>query len=302
MNSRPASLVAALGLALCACGNYSNDDLDFQLALPEQGDIEAKLQLSVNRPGTAAYYRDTRDAVAAFNAMVDKLTGLIDRVRGNVPTSRNGDERTWGPWPAENHPDWRVRVVMRRSTVSDTQLRIDYSVQVSPQGAADSTWVSFLTGWYVSGGSARIGQGEIHLFVDDVRAAGFPVDDDPGLVNLQRLDVTYANDGFPVTVTLDIAKLKDTATESLHYEYRQQVDGAGQMSFDWQGLSDAGTPIAARMQAQWIGSGAGRADLILDPTGSPTILGTDCWGVDAMATYSYRLNGAVEGDPASCLF
>src|SRR5512138_269969 len=130
MSSRQASLVAALGISFFACGNYSNDDLDFQLALPEQSDIEAKMQLSVVRADSAEYYRDTRNAIATFNAMVAKLTGLIDVVRRNVPTSRHGDERVYGPWPAEEQPGWEIRVVMHRSVVSANVLHVDYDVQV----------------------------------------------------------------------------------------------------------------------------------------------------------------------------
>ena len=46
-----------------ACGNYSNEDLDFQLALPDQSEIEAKMQVSVNRSDSAEYYKATRSAV-----------------------------------------------------------------------------------------------------------------------------------------------------------------------------------------------------------------------------------------------
>ncbi|HEX7505393.1 MAG TPA: hypothetical protein VF550_01395, partial [Polyangia bacterium] len=53
--------VALIGVTcLSGCGNYSNDDLDFQLALPDQSDIAVKMQLSVSRTDSAPYYLDTR--------------------------------------------------------------------------------------------------------------------------------------------------------------------------------------------------------------------------------------------------
>jgi hypothetical protein len=188
--------------------------------------------------------------------------------------------------------------------VSKSLLRMDYRIELRPVGAAD--WVSLLTGKYISSGSARRGEGDIHLLASNVRNAGYPVDADPGLVNLLTLDIVYANADFPVTVMLDIATLKGATTELGHYAYSQQQDGSGLMSFDWEGRADSGALITARMLSQWIGSGAGRADLTADltpnRTGVVTPLGTDCWGVDAVASYRFRPNENPQGDPASCLF
>lgn len=302
-------LAAVAGLSFCACGNYSNDDLDFQLALPDQGDMEAKMQLSVTRVDSAEYYRETRAAIATFNAMVAKLTGLIDVVRGTVPTSRNGDERIWGPWPAESQPGWEIRVVMRRSAVSSTVLHVEYNLQVRPQRSDDSAWVDFLRGSYESSsGGARAGQGEMQLLVGQVRAAGFPVDADPGLAELVRVEITYNHAGYPISETLYIEKLPTLPTTSGRLDYAQNEDGSGRLSFDWKGKTEADAEITARMLSRWIGSGAGRADLTADLTpnrsGVETTLGIDCWGTDSVATYSYRIG---EGDPldprqATCLF
>lgn len=308
MTSKRAFLCAVLaGLWLGACGNYSNDDLDFQLALPEASDMAAQMQLSVVRLNSAEYYRATRSAITTFNGMVESLAGLIDVVRGITPTTRNGNERIWGPWPVDKVPGWELHVVMQRSTVAPSVLRMDYWVQVRPAGTGDSGWVSFLIGQYTSAGSARAGQGEIQLHADYVRAAGYPIDADAGLANLDYLVVTYDNAAYPIHVTMEIVNLPTATTQSGRYEYFQNQDGSGQMSFDWEGFTDTGATGSARMQSQWIGSGAGRADLtaVLDAT-QPTVvtpLGIDCWGVDSVATYSYRAEGSVEsGAPASCLF
>ena len=299
--------LALLG-AICtsACGNYSNEDLDFQLALPEQSDIEVKMQ-SVPRADSAEYYLATRTAIKSFNGMVVDLTGLIEGVRGITPTSRNGNQRTWGPFADDKHLGWEIRVVMQRSSVSPSLLHMDYWVQVRPVGQGDSPWVSFLAGKYDSQGSARTGTGEIHLLVNDVRVAGYPVNDDPGLVNLDHLDVTYDNADYPITVTMTIVNLPTAPTQSGTYTYAQNQDGSGKMTFDWQGTTDTGVQITANMTSQWLGSGAGRADLTAHltstPTSQSTTLGTDCWGDDTVATYTLRLQGnTTTGDPNSCRF
>ena len=300
-------------ISLAGCGNYSNEDLDFQLALPEQSDIAVKMQLSVTRVDSADYYLATRNAIATFNKMVADLVGLIEVVRGYVPTSRNGNERTWGPFPSKDttgkDTNWEIQVRMQRSPVSATLLHMDYWVEVRPVGQGN--WVSFLTGKYDSHGSARTGSGEIHLLANQVRLPGYPVDDDPGLVNLDHLDVTYDNSGFPITVEMTIVNLTTTPTQTTQsgtYTYAQNQDGTGRMTFDWQGVTDTGIPITANMTSQWVGSGAGRADLTANitpglPNPTTVPLGTDCWGVDTVATYSYRAQGNVTYlSPDSCLF
>lgn len=303
MSSRGALCIVAAALVL-GCGNYSNDDLDFQLALPEPSDIQARMELSVIRLDSAEYYRATRNAITTFNQMVDTLTGMIDLVRGTTPTRRSGNERVWGPWPVDDYPDWQLRVVMQRAPVSASELHMDYWLQLRPTGSDDTAWVSFLTGSYVSSGSARTGQGDIHLLATDVRAAGYPIDADKGLATLDRLDVAYDTRAFPVTVTMDIVNLATAETKLGRYDYLQNQDGSGRMSFDWQGTTETGASIPASLLSQWIGSGAGRADLTAELVANvSSTLGVDCWGGDSVATYTFRLRDRVTtGDPATCVF
>jgi len=110
-----------------------------------------------------------------------------------------------------------------------------------------------------------------------------------------------------ITVTMAIVNLPSATTQLGSYAYLQNQDGSGSMTFDWQGLTDSGIPITASMKSQWLGSGAGRADLTADLTpnlpNQSTTLGTDCWGVDTVASYSYRRQGnTTTGARASCLF
>jgi hypothetical protein len=308
MNSKRASLCSVIaGFVCCGCGNYSNDDLDFQLALPAQSDMEAKMQLSVLRPDSAEYYRDTRNAIASFNTMVDELARQIDLVRGIVPTSRNNDERTWGPWPAEKQPGWEIRVVMRRTAISEIELQMDYRFEVRPEGTGDSRWVIFLTGSYQSSGSTRTGQRTMQLLVGKVREAGFPVDTDPGLSDLVQIQLSYSNTPYPIQVSLLIEKLATSSTRSGLLVYQEYEDGSGSLTFDWEVMSDTGGMITAQMLSKWIGSGAGRADLTADippsQTGVITTLGIDCWGADSVATYSYRIGeDPLKSDQSTCLF
>ena len=182
---------------------------------------------------------------------------------------------------------------------------MDYHVDLRLAGQSDSAWVSLLTGSYTSAGSARVGNGDISFLAQAVRAAGYPIDDDPGLVDLDELDVTYQNATYPMTVTMAIQNLPTAQTQSGSYSYSEQQDGSGGMDFTWQGTTDTNVQGSAEMNARWLGSGAGRADLIFtpSPSGAAITLGTDCWGVDTVATYSYRLqNNTTSGTSDSCAF
>jgi hypothetical protein len=294
-------LICAFGAS--ACGNYSNDDVDFELALPDQNDIEAKTQLTVTRPDSAEYYVDTQSAITTFNSMATTLLGFIDHVRGYPPSQRNGNQRVWGPFPSDHYPSWQIQVVMVRAIVSDT-LQMAYHADLRPVGQGDSAWVSLLVGSYTSQAGAVPSQGTVSFLAQTVRAAGYPIDDDPGVVNLDHLDVTYQNVTYPITVTMTIQNLPTAQTQSGQYNYAEQQDGSGSMDFTWQGTTDTNVQGSAEMNSRWLGSGAGRADLVFTPSssGAATTLGTDCWGVDTVASYSYRLNITPTTSPDTCLF
>ncbi len=311
---------AFLGLGL-GCGNYSNEDVDFQLALPESSDMEVQLT-SVSRLDSAEYYKATRTAVITFNSLIVTLTAFVETVRGYTPTSRNGDERTWGPFPDEQKPGWETRVVMRRSADSATLLHMDYWVQIRRTGQGDDAWVSLLSGQYTSQGSARTGYGEIHFDVQSPRLVGYPVDSDPGLIELDHLDVCYdksgdgthcprSTAGAAVHVSMAIVNrsLPTVQTQSANYVYELAQDQSGHMQFDWQGTTeDTGLPIKATMVSRWLATGEGRADLKADLTPNlprDTLLGTDCWGADTVATYVFRLGRDVlpmGADDSVCVF
>ena len=94
---------AALAL-LCGCGNLSNEDVAFFLAIPQ------KQQLHVSVPqgstsqnlcaiGTADIYANAKSTGESLNAGVDAILALVDAIRRVTPTTRDDDSRTWGCEP-----------------------------------------------------------------------------------------------------------------------------------------------------------------------------------------------------------
>ena len=292
-------ITTACLLALCvgACGNYSNEDVDFQLALPEQSDVEAKMPEALTVADSCKYYVETRSAVTNFNTMVSTLVGLIDTIRGVVPTSRDGDTRVWGPFPSDKYANWEVRVIMTKSIdpTAPTLLHMVYEVQIRRR-AAD--WISYLSGDYTSAGSARKGSGHLHLHVETARQGTYPVDAD-GLGKLKQLDVAYQTADFPVHVSLAATNVDTEESRNITYEYYEQQDGSGQMSFD---LDFAALPGAtATFFSRWLGSGAGRGDLIYSTNNTQIIAETQCWGIDTVATHS-TVKEQPLANPTACVF
>ncbi len=300
----------ACALGACGCGNYSNDDVDFELAqkaMPQQDDIAAKLQVSVDRVDSAEYYKATRDVVLTFNTLIVDLTAIIEAVRAYPPTSRNGAQRTWGPFPDKGNPGWEIRIVMQRSTTSDGLLRIDYWAQLRKVGQDDTAWVSLLVGEYTSQGGISESNGEIHFNVGDARAVSYPAaTSDPGLAKLDHLSVSYSRIGFPIQVAMQIVNVATESTKQANYTYERQEDNSGSMQFQWQGTTDEGLQVTATMLSRWLPTGEGRADLVADLTPNlpgQTTLGTDCWGSDTVATYVFRLDGSKSlNDPSLCVY
>ena len=291
--------------AIGACGNYSNEDLDFQLALPEQGDLEAKLPQALTTDASSEYYKLTRQVVTTFNGWATALVSLVDRVRSNSPTSRNGAERIWGPFADDNHPGWQIQVVMVRSanpSVPAPGFVISYSIQLRNATQRGSTFFDFMTGDYQSSGSARQGAGEMQLLVQTARDNGYPADD---FGDLSQLDLTYHTLDYPITVNMNITNVPTAKTQQASYQYAENADGSGTLVFTLtaDAVPDAPSTADIKFTSRWLGSGAGRADAYLaGPTGN-TAVGTDCWGTDTAADYVWRWND--QGDSGSadlCVF
>jgi hypothetical protein len=308
MTSRTNAIKAFLLLAataFSACGNYSNEDLDFELALPQDGDLDAKLPQALTLDNSAEYYKLTRQVVTAFNGGATALTSLVDHVRSYPPTSRNGGERTWGPFADDKHSGWQMRVVMVRSadpSAPAPAFVISYEIDLRNTVQSGSSFFTFMNGQYASSGSARHGQGQMHLAVQTARDAGYPVDD---FGDLAQLDLTYNTLSYPITVDMVIANVPTANSPGATYDYTENADGSGQLDFDWMVAAVPGGagPTNVTFASRWLGSGAGRADAYVPGLAGNTLVGTDCWGPDTLADYEWRWNGQGNSGSADlCVF
>ncbi len=285
----------ALSLLVGACGgNYSNEDIDFQLALPERQELTVKLPNAVQLEDSAEYYKWTRGTVVTFNYMTAAFLGLIDAVRAYPATERHPGVRVWGPFANDKHPAWVVRV-----TIIQGEQKFLYLVEYNRAKNPLREWGKLITGEYSPRGGVRRGAGSFDLFLLPAREVGYPID---GLDDIDELHIQHQTLAYPVTLSMQIGYPAPRTMAS--YDYSENMDGSGAMRFkfptDSPGLSEL------ELRSQWKGSGIGRADATVT-RGNPLVVGwkgVDCWGLDTRATYKHRDWEPAKdtGDPSSCAF
>ena len=309
-------VVAAALLALApACGNYSNEDLEFMSAIPQSADVE----LEVPRRGllvsaTAAEgWRTTLEVTRTLNRTAGAFLSLIDRIRAHTPTRRLPDERIWGPVPADEHPGWQLEFRMQRELDADgVTTGFRYALLMTPPagvvlpGGGDSTQI--MGGTFDASGGVRVGAGRLVVTLDDGRAAGLEF---RGLERLRQLTIDYSTRVWPRMVTMMVENLPGgTDPVSATYAYEQAENGDGAMAFTFQQdavPSPVGTgPLTETLMvhSRWLGTGPGRVDTSLSGGDVPGVAtAVECWGGDYRSSYKFQSwdPAAASGMESTCI-
>jgi hypothetical protein len=286
MTSSRIPTLALLVATLAACGNYSNEDLEFMNAVPAREDLDIEIPQSQLAPANEAELsRLTHETVEAFNGALVFLEAA-DKIRRFQPTSRIADGRVWGPWPMDKQPSWQWRFVITRDPVMADVF--NYVFEVQPIGGVDDDWTPFIDGWFAAGTGVRKGVGHFRAQTDPLRAAGFPVETNLKGETLQLLIIDYSTAAFPVSVTMNMVlylhggfDLADTAT--IRYRHELQESGAGLMEFS--GTGSDGKSIS--VVSHWMPTGRGRADATATD-GTATGTWTQCWDDSFTETYKSK--------------
>lgn len=293
-------------LALAGCGNWSNLDLEYLNALPSREELASKLPDTTStqspletsgvrqrRDGLAVgerspFYESTRKSSRDFNAMLDALLGSLEAVRQHPPTSRQGTQRFWGPFPAAEYPGFDIQVVMDR-TAEDT---FSYAVQFRPKGGE---WFSALTGSFKASGGVRKGEGQLALLPKDAREHGLELH---GLTGLDAMVVGYVTDRRPTRVDMvfTLSPGHPSNLSQIGYTYRELKDLSGAIHFATRGNS----PEASAMEvtSKWLPSGEGRADALVTEGTYAGLTQMECWDDQFNVVYSaQRWPGGVTVGP-----
>lgn len=310
MSYRVCTSCLAVLFAASACGTWSNRDLEFANALPTASVLKSKIPvassttspltgvamhhdgLNVGDPSGA--YADAKSASTSFNGILDFLLSTVDAVRTVPPTSRGTDSRTWGPFSDSNNPNARFQVVI---TAQPATATFGWALQVSI-GSAD--FFDIVTGTYAATtGSVKKGQGSMVVHVKAFRDV---LKVDATFKDLDEIDIHYANDMAPTTVTMAfLFKVgASSGLSSIGYEYLENADFSGTMHFQ---LRSTDANITLRdARAGWLATGVGRAvnHVIEGNYAGATV--NECWDQAFAVTYYAEswAGGVTNGLATSC--
>jgi hypothetical protein len=311
---RPLLRAAPLAALLAAgCGNYTNEDLEYMNALPQNSDLRANIPPvtgAVELANEAELARSTHDTTRGFNGLLMTLVDIVDTIRSYPPTTRTPTSRIWGPFAADQSKgknlDWQTRMIVSRDELEPSQF--DYEIAVHHIGQADTDWPVFIRGSFQAIHTARRGKGHVELLTADVRAEGLDVTD---LGMLDHLEIDYQTLDEPLSITMNLLNLPDPTTHDpapmIVYKYRANATGQGEMTFDLYGNLIPVTPQIEHMQvvSQWLSTGVGRATLTVLSGDGMGAQQTECWDKSFAKTFNDKPWSAGEdfpmppGDPAA---
>jgi hypothetical protein len=295
-------------LAAAGCGNYSNEDLEFMNAIPQRGDVAVELPRRANltaadsAEGWLTTFKVTRD----FNHVADAFLSLIDTIRSFYPTTRNANERIWGPVASKEHPGWQIEFRMTKSEAP--MRRFNYVlVMLPPAGVvlhSGRQEVQIIGGNFDAAGGAGTGTGSglLDVTLDVARQEGVIF---PNLESLRSLSIDYDARDWPRRTTMTLLNLPSVVPVSAAYthEHWQNGDGTMRFSFEQEIPGFAGLQTLL-VESRWLGAGPGRSDLSVT-AGSATGLASsvECWNETFRSIYklqSWDPDG-VFGDAGTCI-
>ena len=282
------SLVAAL--ALCACGNLSNDDIAFAEALPRTNDLHVQIPAqsaqstasalsaqSVCALGAAQQWllgaRDTGDKL---NVAVDAVLGIIDAIRRTAPTSRKPDLRVWS-FPDSKHPGVQIEASLLRVAAAPAEsdpAQQPWSFAIDARRGS-GPWLEILYAYFI-GADARRGLGEISINFDNSRALQINGPSDPP----GTMFIHYDLSSDPRTIQIDLGAT-GLGLSQFDYFYAGYSNGSGR--FDYIFPDAQGNRFS--LQTSFTAAGAGKAHIFVVPSLGLTGTLDECWDVAACLTY-----------------
>ena len=185
--------------------------------------------------------------------------------------------------------------------VAANPMTFAYALQLQRTTDPDDVWIRFLDGEFTSSKSARRGVGWFKMQTDDLRAAGFPFDDDGG--KIQSIRVEYSTIAFPIEVKMVMVTFPDlldlTQTVTTTYDYGAQSNGQGAMKFTVTGNLDPTTPALETLSvtSRWLPSGEGSAKAMITLGDGVGATETQCWNSDFTPSFTEKPWGQTPDSP-----
>ena len=299
------SVGSALAVFACACGTLSNEDIAFFEALPQKEQLHVQVpQNDTAQPacliGPAEVWTNAKATGDSINSGVDGILGLVDAIRAVPPTTRDTDQRTWGPFADDKHPGVDDQVTMvRELDAQGVPWRWIYTISARRKPAG---FLPILEGEFF-GAQAKNGIGRLTLHFENSHAVGIDKPGDPQ----SPARIFYDLSSDPRTVSLDLTAGLGLGLLRFDYGYAGYQDGHGR--FDY-AFPDPKSGCTIEVTTLFTARGSGR-DVYRARCGTFTIGDIrQCWDVSACLTYvddpfafTPQCNGVkpcLLGNPASC--
>ena len=273
-------LVATLFLALTAAcgGSWSPEDVAFLQALPTRS------QLAVTGPGStenssalsdlgeredalgqSTVLSGLRDQIRNVNTFITVFTAGLDFIRTLPPSTRATNRREWGPYP-DSKPNTQLLIIIER-TATNT-----YEYAFKKRLGTTGDFATVVSGTFI-GDKATKGQGALHYDATEGRRLG----------NESNADLVAAD------LTYDLTKGSNEATFSIEtvnkpqatFAYVVQPGGSGVASYVVIGRLDSSAKAdeSLTIDARWLATGAGRADIQATGGDLGSFVGryAECW-------------------------
>ncbi len=295
-------------VSLSACGTWSNEDLQYLSALPTKEQLTAKVPVGtaggLSGEGTrrdalglgepSQLYKDTKGASDGFNKVVGYFIGLIDSVRAFPPTTREENSRTWGPWEdKEKQKGFEAQVKITKVDPKNFGI----AIQFRKIGTEDFTNV--ITGNFTASSTAQKGQGALRWDLKAARALGLK--EEEGTKTLEKLELGYITDMFPIQVNMIWTLNPGQAVSKLDYGSLELANGSGRIGF----RTLQADPNVTQLDtvSQWLKSGAGNGIYTVVEGNYKGATHVECWDAAFNTVFVHQTwpGGLNLGDQKNCV-
>ena len=295
-------------LLLAACGNWSNEDLEFLNAMPTKEQLSSKIPTAtsggLSGEGTrrqalglgeaSQLYKDTRAVSAQFNGIVSNMVSVVEAIRSVPPTKRSKNQRSWGPWEdKDKNPGFEGRVVITK----EDDTRFTYVFEIRPIGGE---FFNIVTGEFKPTAMLLKGSGGFVFHAANVVAHKLNGWED--VKALESIQAAYVTDQFPITVNMKFVNVPGQTVDSLDYGYQENRDKSAGLGFVARGKVDPNI-LRLAVSSAWLASGAGYGIYTVLEGNYMGAIHFECWDAAFKTVHVNQTwpGGMVAGDPAGCV-
>lgn len=243
----------------------------------------------------ARFYTFTRDLTRAVDRTTGEILGMVWTLANLTPTTVEAKKATWGPASSTGLEPNEWRFVVTEVATGE------YDYTLEGRAKAGGQFRAILTGKGYGKAHASHETGWFQVDADAYRALEPGETDDEGTTK-----ITYDLAHAPSTIAVELRP--PTEKGFIDVKVTHASAGAGQV--DIRALTDVEGSQSSQLEdvtvaSRWDGSGAGRADVVMEKGDLPMrVTATECWSASfSQVFYEDTVSSQPKvGDVSSCAF